>query len=96
LSFLIGERASKIGRRGEVAEALSEEKSLGEGGAFVRKKLVGFTNEDVSFEDPSATFERLGERKIAGSMFSESLAESKSKDSALRFEGEVRVEVMAV
>lgn len=67
LSFLIGERASRIGRRGAVVR---DEKSFGDGGAFVRKKLVGFTN--VSFDDPPDAFERFGERKMIGSIFSES------------------------
>jgi hypothetical protein len=64
-----GERAVRIGRRGEVRTGLREdEKSLGEGGALVKKKLVGLRR--VSFPVPSGHFERLGERKIIGSMFS--------------------------
>ena len=64
-----GERAVRIGRRGEVKTGLREdEKSLGEGGALVRKKLVGLRR--VSFPVPSGHFERLGERKLIGSMFS--------------------------
>ena len=70
-----------------------EVNSLGEGGALVRKKLVGFVN--VSLEEPSVALDRFGERKIAGSIFSESFAESKSKLSAFRLEGEVK-EVIAI
>lgn len=62
-----GERAGRIGRR-DVTVGLREEKSWGEGGARVRKKFVGFTR--VSLLEPSGHLERLGERKIIGSMFS--------------------------
>ena len=91
LSLLIGERASRIGRRGEAAKE-------GTGaGALVRKKLVGLVYEAVSFEDPSRALDRLGERKTVGSIFSASWVLSKSKDSALRLGGEVMLfEVMAV
>lgn len=41
-SLEAGERASRMGRRGEVMAGLREEKSLGDGGARVREKLVGF------------------------------------------------------
>lgn len=90
LSFLIGERASRIGRRGEERDVDVE------AGALVRKKLVGLVKEAVSFDEPSRALDRFGERKMTGSMFSESLVLSKSKDSALRFGGEVRFEVIAV
>jgi len=80
-----GERAGRIGRRGEVM-GLRDEKSLGEGGALVRKKLVGLRR--VSFPVPSGHFDRFGERKIIGSMFS---ALSSSKAWALRLLGEERV-----
>jgi len=87
------DRAARIGRRGEVV-GLRDENALGaggEGGAFVRKKLVGLTN--VSLLEPSAAFERFGERKMEGSMFSESMVSkgSKSKVAALRLVGEERV-----
>lgn len=72
LSFLMGERASRIGRRGGAAKE-------GDGiGARVRKKLVGLVYEEVSLDDPSRAFDRLGERKMVGSMFSASLVLSKS------------------
>lgn len=57
-----GERAERIGRRGEVGVLFREEKSLGDGGALVRKKLTGLTKVEGSFEDPSCALERLGER----------------------------------
>jgi len=82
-----GERAGRIGRRGE-AMGLREEKSLGEGGALVRKKLVGLRR---SLEVPSGFLERLGERKMMGSTFS-ALSLSASKAEALRLVGEVRVD----
>lgn len=82
-----GERAGRIGRWGE-AVGLREEKSLGEGGALVRKKLVDLRR---SLEVPSGFFDRLGERKMMGSMFS-ALSLSASKAEALRLMGEVRVE----
>ena len=59
---------------------------MGEGGALVRKKLVGLTKE-VSLLLPSGHLERLGERKMMGSMFSEL---SSSKEAALRLIGEER------
>lgn len=87
------DRAARIGRRGEV-EGFRDEKPLragGEGGAFVRKKLVGLAN--VSLLEPSAALDRFGDRKMEGSMFSESMVsrESKSKVVALRLVGEERV-----
>ena len=42
LSLGAGERAGRIGRRGLEAVGLGTEKSLGEGGAFVKKKFTGF------------------------------------------------------
>ena len=38
----VGERAWSIGRRGLALDLSVAEKSLGEGGALVRKKLTGF------------------------------------------------------
>lgn len=90
LSFGAGERAGRIGRRGETT-GFREEKSLGEGGAFVRKKLVGLLR--VSLLVPSGFLERLGDRKMMGSMFS---VLSSSKVWALRLLGEVRVVGRAV
>lgn len=84
LSLGAGERTGRMGRRGEVTLGIglrTEEKSLGEGGALVRKKLVGFRR--VSLLDPSGAFERFGE-KMTGSIFSA----SSSKVVALRFVGE--------
>jgi hypothetical protein len=79
-----GERAVWIGRRGAARTGLrADEKSLGEGGALVKKILVGLR---VSFPVPSGHLDRLGERKI-GSMFSQL---SSSKAAALRLLGEVR------
>ena len=83
-----GERAGRIGRRGE-AIGLRDEKSFGEGGALVRKKFCGFSR---SFELPSGFLERFGDRKMMGSMFSE-LSLSASKAEALRLLGEVRAEI---
>ena len=83
-----GERAGRIGRRGE-AIGLRDEKSFGEGGALVRKKFCGFRR---SLELPSGFLERFGERKIMGSIFSE-LSLSASKAEALRLLGEVRAEI---
>jgi hypothetical protein len=81
-----GERAVRIERWGEVRTGLREdEKSLGEGGALVKKKLTGLRR--GSFPVPSGHFERLGERKMIGSMFSQL---SSSKAAALRLLGEVR------
>jgi len=90
LSLGAGERAGRIGRRGETT-GFRHEKSLGEGGAFVRKKLVGLLR--VSLLVPSGFLERLGERKMMGSMFS---VLSSSKVWALRLLGEVRVVGRAV
>jgi len=78
---------------------LRAEKLLGAGGearALVRKKLVGLTN--VSLLEPSAALERFGERKMDGSIFSESLVsrESKSKVVAFLLVGEERVFESAV
>jgi hypothetical protein len=83
-----GERAGRTGRRGE-AIGLRDEKSLGEGGALVRKKFCGLTS---SLELPSGFLERFGERKMKGSMFSV-LSLSASKAEALRLLGEVRAEM---
>jgi hypothetical protein len=80
------ERAGRVGRRGE-AIGFKDEKSLGEGGALVRKKLVGLSR---SLELPSGFLERLGERKAMGSMFS--ALSSASKAEALRLVGEERVD----
>ena len=82
-----GERAGRIGRRGE-ATGLRDENSLGDGGALVRKKCCGFTR---SLELPSGFLDRFGERKIIGSMFSE-LSLSASKAEALRLLGEERAD----
>jgi len=83
----VGERAERIGRWDEMGLDLrGDERSLGEGGALVKKKLTGLVK--VSLHDPSGALERLGERKMIGSMFSES---SWSKAVALRLVGEVRV-----
>lgn len=87
LSLGAGERAGRIGRRGD-AIGLQEVKSLGEGGARVRKKFVGLRAAEV----PSGFLERFGERKMMGSMFSE-LSLSASKVEALRLLGEVRAEI---
>ena len=87
LSFGAGERAGRMGRRGEVTLGVglrAEEKSLGEGGALVRKKLVGLRS--VSLLVPSGALERFGERKMTGSIFSA----SSSKVVALRLVGEER------
>jgi hypothetical protein len=87
-----GERTGWIGRRGEET-GLRDEKSWGEGGALVRKKLTGLTR--VSFELPSGHLERLGE-KIMGAMFSAlQFRSSASKAAALRLMGEERVEEIA-
>jgi hypothetical protein len=61
------ERAERIGLRGETI-GLTDEKSLGEGGALVRKKFWGLRR---SLGLPSGFLERFGERKMNGSMFSE-------------------------
>ena len=86
LSLGAGERAGRIGRRGD-AIGLQEVKSLGEGGARARKKLVGLRGAEV----PSGFLERFGERKMMGSMFSASSL-SASKAEALRLLGEEREE----
>lgn len=83
-----GERAGRIGRRGE-AIGLRDEKSFGEGGALIRKKFCGLRR---SLELPSGFLERLGERKMMGSMFSASSL-SASKAEALRLLGEERAEM---
>ncbi len=65
---------------------LRAEKLLGAGGearALVRKKLVGLTN--VSLLEPSAALERFGERKMDGSIFSESLVSRESKSKVVAF-----------
>ena len=86
-----GERAGRIGLRGETIGLKALEESMGEGGAFVKKKLTGFWR--VSTLDPSGDLSFLGERKRVGSRFSEL---SSSKDVALRLLGEERVEERAV
>jgi len=87
LTLGVGKRAERIDRWDEMGLALiGEERSLGEGGALVKKKLVGLVK--VSLPDPSGALARLGERKMIGSMFSES---SWSKAVALRLVGEERV-----
>jgi hypothetical protein len=85
-----GARAGRIGRRGLGVAGLRVEKSLGDGGAFVRKKLIGFCR--VSTLDPSGDLNFLGERKRVGSRFSVS---SLSKEEALRLLGAERVEIAA-
>jgi len=88
LSLGAGERAGRIGRRGEERVGLrAPEKSLGDGGALVRKKLMGFWR---SMLEPSGDLSFLGERKCVGSMFSES---ESSKEEALRLVGEESVEI---
>lgn len=82
-----GERAGRIGRRGE-AMGLTGEKSLGEGGALVRKKFCGLRR---SLGLPSGFLERFGERKMNGLMFS-ALSLSASKAEALRLLGEERLD----
>jgi len=81
-----GALALRIGRWADVV-GLEEEKSL-VAGARVRKKLIGL--HCVSLLEPSGCLERLGERKMTGSMFSE-LSLSTSNDVALRLDGEVRL-----
>ena len=85
-----GERAVRIGRRGEasVCFGFRKENSLGLGGAFVRKNLDRLGLRKVSLLVPSGHLERLGERKMIGSMFS--ALSSSSNDEALRLVGEVR------
>lgn len=91
----MGERAAST-LRGlviGVPVALTDE-NVGEGGARVRKKLV-MGLQRVSLDEPSGHLERLGERKLTGSMFSaSSLLKSDSYVWALRLVDEVRV-VMA-
>jgi hypothetical protein len=82
-----GEHAERIGRRGETI-GLTDEKSLGEGGALVRKKFWGLRR---SLGLPSGFLERFGERKMKGSMFSE-LSLSASNAEALRLLGEERLD----
>ena len=61
LSLGAEERAGRIGRRGEVKVGLrAAEKPLGDGGAFVRKKLTGFWR--LSMLDPSGDLSFLGDR----------------------------------
>ena len=88
LSFGTGERAFSIGRRGDVRVAglRALEKSLGDGGALVRKQLTGFAA--VSLLDPSVFLDFLDENNMMGSTFSE----SSSKVIALRLEGVERVD----
>lgn len=76
---LIGERAASVGLRGAGATTLLN--SVGDGGALVKKKPVGFSSDEVPLDF-------LGEKKSTGLMFSVS---SSSKVSALRLRGEVRV-----
>lgn len=72
VSTLIGDLAASTfrGLVIGVAVALTDE-NVGEGGARVRKKFVTGL-QSVSFAEPSGHFDRLGERKITGSIFSES------------------------
>jgi hypothetical protein len=71
LTFGTGERAERMGRWDEMGVALmGEERSLGEGGALVRKKLTGLVKVEVSLQDPSGALERFGDRKMIGSIFS--------------------------
>ena len=85
LSLGTGERAVRIGRRVDVALGFKQEKSpLGDGGALVRKKFTGFSTESLLL--PSGHLERLGERKMTGSTFSE----SSSKAVALRLTADER------
>lgn len=65
-----GDLALRMCRRGEAATGLREEKSFGEGGARVRKKLVGLQRGSLDVCVPSGCLDRLGERKMTGSMFS--------------------------
>ena len=61
LSLGAGDLAVRIGLRGDVTVGLSAaEKLVGEGGAFVRKKLTGFCR--VSTLDPSGDLSFLGAR----------------------------------
>ncbi len=65
-----GDRAESI-FLGDVTGLMAEEKSLGEGGARVTKKFCGLQRgEDVALLEPSGHLDRLGERKMTGSMFS--------------------------
>lgn len=91
LSFLIGDLASRIGRRGEAGSGVVV-------GVRVRKKFTGFWKVAVSLEEPSDALDRFGERNWIGSMFSESnsVLDEKSKVSTLRFEGELRINVTAI
>jgi len=84
LSLGAGERAGRIGRLECVVVDFRAEKSLGDGGALVRKKLVGLKRESLPL--PSGALERFGERKMTGSIFSK----SSSKAVALRLVGEER------
>jgi hypothetical protein len=78
-----------MGRDGlNVAGLREAEKSLGDGGALVRKKLIGFWR--ASTPDPSGDLSFLGERKRTGSRFS---ASSLSREDALRLVGEAREEI---
>lgn len=89
LSLGAGERAGRMGRRGDVRVGLrAAEKSLGEGGALVRKKLTGFWK--LSILDPSGDLSFLGDSRWIGSTFSES---ESSKEAALRLVGEESVEI---
>lgn len=91
LSFLIGERASRIALRGDTGEAEVV-------GVRARKKFAGFWKANASLEEPSEALDRFGDKNCRGSMFSESKSsvEEKSNVSALRFEGDFRVEVSAI
>ena len=61
LSLGAGDLAERIGLRGDVSVGLrAVEKSLGEGGALVRKKLTGFCS--ASTLDPSGDLSFLGAR----------------------------------
>ncbi len=65
-----GDLALRMCRRGDAATGFNEEKSFGEGGARVRKKLVGLQSVSLDAWVPSGCLDRFGERKMTGSMFS--------------------------
>jgi hypothetical protein len=64
------------------------QKSLGDGGAFVRKILAGFWR--PSMLDPLVDLNFLGGRNWIGSMFSDW---ESSKEAALRLVGAEKVEI---
>ena len=87
-SLEAGERAVRILRGLAEGIDLSVEKSDGEGGAFVRKKLVGFCG--TSMEEPQGDLSFLGKKR--GSLFSMSSEVSNERVDALRLAGEERLE----